>query len=1155
MKQKLSIAEAFQLYEKSVNERDALVRGGEADQKELMSAYRALQGEALGFCRSEGFLSIMQVLCRINAGKLTFSLGEGKIAFMGKTPPALTFDHQSCFAVKDEAKEMMLAVRSGSPRDEAAIGRLCVGYVTLTAIAGAAKELYRQALDEKAAAREARLSELTDVINACEATIRAGADTVKETEENDGKGIFVASRSVMADAALSGRLQQAFHLEGALPQERISLRSDGCSAVFLTVTDAQKETVAFHDFINGLFYRNFQKFCVGELSVACAEDNTLSSLPLSQFNARLLTHDQSETNLFSFSYGSVAQTEETTGKLLQSVVDEMNERKPLLGVASHYADIDDYNQKNPYNKKAKILLLMNGYSHLLSSDKSYQNLQALMKDGGKYGIFTVVMGQPEPVPLNNGEQGLLDLAALGAKALTFGDPAVQFVSADGAAVDTLRREARATMKQSEILYLDELLERRPAVSHFSREMTIPVGLADGKIYYFATSVDGSKSEYHSSPFTLIIGSTGMGKSAFLHTLILSGGMCYSPDELQFYIVDFKAKEDSAEFSCYLHKEGEENLYIPHVRYLSMKSTAENAYDVLDMIDNLAGERAALFSSVGAKDFIAYNSDPRITERVKAGELPHVPQIYFLIDEYITMLSGGVGGDNEARAELENKFSDILQRIRTSGVGLIFSGQRCVFKNSTMGLIGNRIAFDPGNENLLTSMFNFDYGMGEDSGALYRRIGGKIGTAAAIRNAGSSVKEVVRTAFAGKHMGERQRALAKAIREKYSDPRYYGKQIVPGEDVMENGDSFLSEACSAPVPREEILRQSREKDLKIPLYLGVSSMASKPVPLRYYLQKQQGALVFAKAPKQEKIEMNAALSFLHYLAVNGHPSGTPTVTLDDMTAQEYLTDVFGNVIEGSSGRHALIEVLEQNGLSHLCTLNRTATAVAASIMEAETLWNDRMSGACRDRTPRLLILHDADGLCSLQRLLDLEAHSAPTKAEPAPVAEKKDESPTLSDNELSAADLRALLSNEEGGNVEDEILANLFNADVNVDDIEIGETVSGAKDGRRYTEAEVLAALRHLMKEGNRQSIFVLLACSERATTEKLLGIRLEQRDACKALCAAVFGSDAVRKTLDVSMDKNADCCFVLPQEIKTRLYDFSAGARDWWKHLKNHYQA
>lgn len=1147
MKRKQSVIEIFREYEKY---NDELNKATNAENEAALSdRYRALRDECVSFCRSEGFLSIMQILCRLNGDKLNFSPKDCRIAFLGKTPAPMSFDYTNCFEVKDKAKNMMLAIRSGSPKDEAAIQSLCVGYVTLVAIANAAKQMYITALGVYKKNNDERVESLKESIAEKVGELKRFASA----EVTPDDGIYIGSHSIAADKRTAKRLADILGTDGALPEEKIVLRAkEGESSLFVHIDDSRKGTAAFNDFVNGVFYRNFRKFCVGELSVACIEDNSLSSLPLSQMHSHFLVHDKAEVNLVSFSYGNVAQNDDSAAKMLQSIVDEMNVRKPLMGASSSCDGINDYNLKNPYNKKANILLLMNGYSSLLTTERAYKNLCAILKDGGRYGIFAIVMGQIDAITLQNGTESLLDLDELGVSEISFGDEGLELVSADCATVDAIRREARGSMKQNEILYLDELLDQKPQISYFGKEITIPVGLCGGKIYYFATSVDRSMSEYGASPFTLIIGSTGMGKSAFLHTLILGGAMCYSPDELQFYIVDFKSKDDSAEFSCYLHKKGVDNLYIPHVRYISMKSTAENAYDVLDMIENLNDERLALFSSVGAKDFIAYNTNEAIQERVKNGELPHVPQIYFLIDEYITMLGGGVGGNDEARAEIENKFSDILQRIRTSGVGLIFSGQRSVFKNATMGLIGNRIAFDPGNESLLNAMFSFDYSAGEDGTELYRSISGKVGIAAAARSSTASHKEVVRTAFAGKHMGERQRALAKAIREKYSDPRYYGKQIVPGKDEMENGDTFLKDFCSLPIPKKEIERQSREKELRIPLYLGISAMTSKPVALRYYLNKTPtgGALILAKAPKQERIEMNLALTMLHYIVVNGNTPRRPVVILNDLSAQEQLTDVFGNVIEGSSARHLLVEALENHGLGGLCELNNSAIEVSTAIMNAEQLWNDRMRGACTDRTPILLVLHDAGELCSLKRYLELEYDSV---AEEEAQAEEVKVEETAIEGGDEQVDLAALMG---GSDMSDDMmlaLGNVEDPEVNVDDVSVSEVRRAQTDGRRYTEGEVLSALRHLVREGNRQNVFVVFGCGDASAVERLLGINWMRKED-KAMFSGIFyGSDTVRKTLDVSKDENLECCFSVPQELKTRLYDFSDSAEGFWENLKKYY--
>ena len=131
MEKKQSFVEKLRLYEQLGEEIDGLT--GEKQEKEnsIKTRFDALGREIREFCTSQGFLSIMQVLCRINAGKLVFSPTERKISYMGRVPRTLPYDFNSCFTVKEEAKRMMLSVKSGNPKDEAVIARLCVGYLTL----------------------------------------------------------------------------------------------------------------------------------------------------------------------------------------------------------------------------------------------------------------------------------------------------------------------------------------------------------------------------------------------------------------------------------------------------------------------------------------------------------------------------------------------------------------------------------------------------------------------------------------------------------------------------------------------------------------------------------------------------------------------------------------------------------------------------------------------------------------------------------------------------------------------------------------------------------------------------------------------------------------------------------------------------------------
>ena len=1157
-------SELFIEYEQLISKRREAANGSGEAMHILMEKYRSLQSEIMSFCRSEGFLGVMQKLCGINAGKLRFSPAQGRIEFMGKVPPPLPFNHRNCFEIKDNAKKMVLAVRSGRPDDEAAIKKLCVGYVTLITIANSAKELFAQARNAQNTEALQNINQIEQQMESLGAEIKARMGVM--SDDHDNKGIYIGSRAVTSNPDMLERIKSTLGIDGDIPDEKIVLSTkEGSSAVFITVSGEEKGSESFRDFVNGIFYKNFLNFNVGELSVACVEHTELSNLPITYMNGKLRKYDKEEANLGAYSYSNIAQNKDAADKMISSIVSEMNERKILIGSSDECGSIEEYNKSNPYSKRPYILLLISGYHRMLTSwSHDFSDIISILKDGGKYGIFTIMMEEEiEVLDNDSGTNIAPDFAALGVRRVSFSDRLFKKVTATPAEVDSIRRTAKSELKMSEVLFLDDLLENNPTVSHFSKEITIPVGLSEGKMYYFATSVDSSKGEFHASPFTLIIGATGMGKSAFLHTLILSGAMSYSPDELQFYIVDFKSKQDSAEFACYLKNEKQENLYIPHVRYLSMKSTAENAYDVLDMINTLADERAALFASVDAKDFIAYNSEERIQSRVRNGEIPHVPQIYFLIDEYITMLGGGVGGDQEASFEIEKKFSDILQRIRTSGVGIIFSGQRCAFGKDSLANIGNRISFDPGDESLLSRVYDFEIGK-EDASDLYRRISGKVGTAASTRKAGASQKDIVRTAFSGKHMGERQLAIARAIREKYSDPRYYVKQIVPGKDVMENGDSFLDTPNSKPITIEERKRQAENKELNIPLCLGISAMSAKPQVLRYYLQKHRGALVLAKPPKQEYIERNAAVSLLHYMAVNGNKPNDSTIILNDLKSDDMLTDEFGNIIEGSSARHALEKVLDANGLLHLCSVNHSALDISRAIMDADELRNKRMRGQTRDKKPVLLIVHDADSLMSLEDALENEINnlqeitltaavkntSSVAQAEDVSEGKSADAPAVAVEGDLSMDDLRALLGDDFSEAFGEEALGDIYDESITLEDVPDTPTQPGGADNRIFNADEVIRALRRLMEKGNTQNIFVLAAFSSSDAAKELLGIDFSRNDLCKEYSGVIYGSDGVRKTRSLEKDENTDCAFILPQELKMRLYDFSSKAKDFWRNLK-----
>src|SRR5882724_12946009 len=95
---------------------------------------------------------------------------------------------------------------------------------------------------------------------------------------------------------------------------------------------------------------------------------------------------------------------------------------------------------------------------------------------------------------------------------------------------------------------------------------------------------------------LIAGKTGSGKSTLLHALVTNLAMWYSPDEVEFYLVDFKK---GVEFKTYATHE------LPHARAIAVESDREFGLSVLQRIDAELSRRGEIFRKLGVQDLAAY----------------------------------------------------------------------------------------------------------------------------------------------------------------------------------------------------------------------------------------------------------------------------------------------------------------------------------------------------------------------------------------------------------------------------------------------------------------------------------------------------------------------------------------------------------------------
>jgi S-DNA-T family DNA segregation ATPase FtsK/SpoIIIE len=194
-------------------------------------------------------------------------------------------------------------------------------------------------------------------------------------------------------------------------------------------------------------------------------------------------------------------------------------------------------------------------------------------------------------------------------------------------------------------------------------LTIPIGRTVSQgIQNFTFGFDSEV--YHG----LVGGKTGSGKSVLLHNIIVNGARLYSPDELQFILLDYK---EGTEFKIYAG--------LPHTRVLSIDSEREFGLSVLEFLQETINERGKAFKEAGVANITDYRSATN----------KKLPRFVVVIDEFQVLLSGG----DTLAVKSSDVLADIVKRGRSFGIHILLSTQTLFDTDisvSTLSNIGLRI---------------------------------------------------------------------------------------------------------------------------------------------------------------------------------------------------------------------------------------------------------------------------------------------------------------------------------------------------------------------------------------------------------------------------------------------------------------------------------
>ncbi|MDB6016716.1 MAG: segregation ATPase, FtsK/SpoIIIE family [Pedosphaera sp.] len=141
------------------------------------------------------------------------------------------------------------------------------------------------------------------------------------------------------------------------------------------------------------------------------------------------------------------------------------------------------------------------------------------------------------------------------------------------------------------------------------ELRVAIGRTGAtKLQYLAI---GKGTRQHA----LLAGKTGSGKSTLFHVIITNLALWCSPEQVEFYLVDFKK---GVEFKCYAAQR------LPHARVVAIESDREFGLSVLQRVDDELKRRGDMFRKLGVQDIAGYK---------RAGGKEPVPRSLLMIDEF------------------------------------------------------------------------------------------------------------------------------------------------------------------------------------------------------------------------------------------------------------------------------------------------------------------------------------------------------------------------------------------------------------------------------------------------------------------------------------------------------------------------------------------
>ncbi|HVS71530.1 MAG TPA: FtsK/SpoIIIE domain-containing protein [Phycisphaerae bacterium] len=346
---------------------------------------------------------------------------------------------------------------------------------------------------------------------------------------------------------------------------------------------------------------------------------------------------------------------------------------------NEYATIDEYNaQAGELAEPIRYLVIADFPTGFEA--EALRRLSSIATTGPKCGVYTIILRDTrQPLPQGSRMEEIVSRSvhlAYKNGAFTWEDavfkrfPLKMDAPPDEKTLTGLMDKVGKAAKEAKRVEVP-FQSIAPAEDQFwsmssKNELRVPIGKSG------ATRLQAMRLGVGVAQHTLVAGKTGSGKSNLMHTIVTNLAMWYGPDEIEFYLVDFKK---GVEFKAYASSE------LPHARAIAVESDREFGLSVLHRVDAELTRRGAMFRDAGVQEITAY--------RDRTGQ--KLPRTVLLIDEFQEFFSE----DDKLAQEASVLLDRLVRQGRAFGVHVVLGSQTIGgssgLARSTLGQIAVRVA--------------------------------------------------------------------------------------------------------------------------------------------------------------------------------------------------------------------------------------------------------------------------------------------------------------------------------------------------------------------------------------------------------------------------------------------------------------------------------